>query len=69
MSVGGRLQLALRAPATSIRVSITPGAIAATRSLAADVQRHRPRTVTITVGTIDSSGLGFSSRERVTPRG
>jgi hypothetical protein len=69
LSVGGRLQLALRAPATSIRVSITPGAIAATRSLAADVQRHRPRTVTITVGTIDSSGLGFSSRERVTPRG
>jgi hypothetical protein len=67
--VSGRLQLFFSAPATSLRVSITPGAIIAARSLAIDVQRRRSPTVTVTVGTTDSSGLGFSARERVKPTG
>lgn len=66
---GGRLQLVLRATAAQVRISIRPGAISATRSLAADVQLHRSPAVAVTVTTLDSSGLGYSARERVRPRG
>jgi hypothetical protein len=67
--VGGRLQLVLSVAAAQIRISIRPGAIRATRRLAADVQRHRSPAVAVTVTTTDSSGLGFSARQRVKPRG
>ena len=67
--VRGRLQITLRVPAQSIRITVSYAAITASGRLAADVRRHLAPALTVSVQTTDAGHREASLNARIRPRG
>jgi subtilase family serine protease len=66
--VDGRLQIALRKPVWRIRVTIRPGAVKVSASVASAVRRHHSSLATIAVMTTDSTGHRVAVHARIAPQ-